>query len=567
MNPETKTAGGGCLSELELIVFMDGELGAKEDAAARAHLGRCFSCNRAYEALRQEGEVLRAGVAFVPAGLEAEGRPRRELSWVIAAGFALSVGIVALRRLFLTVSDAAAGTPLPDALPFLSNLGYTLLSLLDFRQIGTQLAYGGAFIMALIGFAAVAAARRSPSRTASVLLAGALVPGLSLLAPPAEAFEVLRGDDCEVAAGRIIEDDVLLMCEREARIAGTIRGDLYFLAQRVTITGRVEGDVMGFAEQLEIPGSVALSVRGAAQRISVEGAVGRGLAAAGQQLTIAEGAEVGGTVLAAGERIAVSGRVGRDLRAAAGRITVNAPVGGDLRAVGEKLTLGPEAQITGIARFTGPEAPDRHARAGAVEWERPEASGADPWGVAGSVAWGFSMAFLLGLALLLLAPGPVTGVAAVGTRPLVPLLFGIVLFVGMPFAALLLAISMVGLPIAAVTAGLWLFLLYAARIAAALVIGQAILGLGATVGQGLLRLALGLVILAVAYEVPVAGGVLYLLTMFFGLGCFAVWIWNSRRAAPAAVPGAAPAPPAAPGPPAAPNPPAPNPPAGPASPA
>lgn len=556
MNPETKAAGGGCLSELDLIVFMDGELGPKESAAARAHLGRCFSCNRAYEALRQEGEVIRAGVALVPAGVEAEDRPRRELSWVIAAGFALSVGLVALRRLYLTLSDAAAGTPLPDALPFLSNLGYTLLSLLDFRQIGTQLAYGGAFIMALIGLAAVSAARRSPSRTASVLLAGALLPGLSLLAPtPAEAFEVLRGEDCEVAAGRVIADDVLLMCEREARIAGTIRGDLYYLAQRVTITGRVEGDVMGISEQLEIPGSVGLSVRGAAQRISVEGSVGRGFAGAGQRLTIAAGAEVGGTVLAAGERIAVSGRVGRDLRAAADRITVNAAVGGDLRVVGDKLTLGPEAQITGVGRFTGPEAPDRHARAGAVEWVRPEASGTDPWGAAGSVVWGFSMAFLLGLALLLLAPGPVTGVAAVGTRPLVPLLFGIVLFVGMPFAALLLALSMVGLPLAGMTAGLWLFLVYAARIAAALVIGQAILGLGATVGQRLLRLALGLGILTVAYEVPVAGMVLWLLTMFFGLGCFAVWVWNSRRAVPAAVPGASPAPPAAPSPPAAPGPP------------
>lgn len=550
MKPETKPAG--CLSELDLMVFLDGELGAEETAAARAHLGRCFSCNRAYEALRRETEVIRAGVALVPASAANESRPRRELSWVIAAGFALSVGVVAIRRLFLTVSDAAAGTPLPDALPFLSNLGYTLLSLLDFRQIGTQLAYGGAFIMALIGLAAVSAVRRSPSRTAPALLAAALLPGLSFLAPPAEAFEVLRGDDCAIAADRVVNDDVLLMCERDANIAGTIRGDLYFLAQRVTITGRVEGDVMGISELLDIPGSVGLSVRGAAQRITVEGSVGRGLAFAGQRVTIGEGAEIGGAVLAACERIAVSGRVGRDLRAAAGHTTLNAPVGGDLRVVGEQMTLGPEARIEGFARFTGPEAPDRHARAGMVEWEQPEASGADPWGLAGSVAWGWAMAFLMGLALLLLAPKPVTAIAAVGTRPLAPLLFGILLFVGLPFAALLLAITVVGLPIAAVTAGLWLFLVYAARIAAALVIGQAILGLGATTGQRLARLALGLGILAVAYEVPVAGGVLYLLTMFFGLGCFAVWIWRSRSPAPAAVSGVSPAPPANPTPPAPP---------------
>ena len=551
MSPEE--TGGAHLSELDLLVFMDGERGAEESRAARAHLGRCFECNRAYEALRLESEVIRSGVALVPADSTAAGRPPpRELGWVVAAGVALSLGLVVFRRLYAAVSDASAGTPLPDALPFLSNLGYTLLSLLDLRQIGTQLALGGTLVMVLIALAAASAAfRRSRSGAAPVLLLAALLPGLSWFAAPAEAIEVLRGESCEVAADRVIRDDVVLMCERNATIAGTIEGDLYYLTQSLTITGRVDGDVMGVSERLEVRGLVDLSVRALAQTVEIGGAVGRGLAAAGQRITVAEGGSVGGSLFAAAERLTVSGQVGRDLRAAAARTALNAPVGGRVRVLGEEFTAGPEARVAGSARFSGPNAPDRHARASQVDWNRPAEEGPDPWGTAGSVASRWAMGFLLGLALALLMPGALGGITAVGGRPLVPVLFGALLFVGMPFIALLLVVTFVGLPLGAFTAALWLFLLYAARVAAAMVIGQAILGLGASTGERLLRLALGMLVLAVVFELPVIGFIAGLLTMFLGLGSFAVWVWRTRRGVGTpTVSGSAPPAPAPPAPPA-----------------
>lgn len=550
MSPES---GGAHLSELDLLVFMDGERSAEESRAARAHLGRCFECNRAYEALRRESEVLRAGVALVPAVSTAAARPpQREFGWVVAAGFALSLGLVVFRRLYSALGDASAGAPLPDALPFLSNLGYTLLSLLDLRQIGTQFAIGGILIMALIAITAASAAfRRSRSGAAPAVLLAALLPALASFAAPAEAIEVVRGESCEVAADRVIRDDVVLMCERDATIAGTIEGDLYFLAQSLTITGRVDGDVMGLGERLEVPGQVDLSVRALAQTLEIGGAVGRGLTAAAQRITVMEGASVGGSLFAAAERLTVSGQVGRDLRAAAANTALNAPVGGRVRVRGEEFTAGPEARVTGSVRFTGPNAPDRHARASQVDWNRPAEEEPDPWGTAGSVAARWAMGFVFGLALVLLMPGALGGIAAVGGRPLVPVLFGMLLFVGMPFTALLLLVTIVGMPLAGLTVALWLFLLYAARVAAAMVIGQAILGLGASTGERLLRLALGMLILSVVFELPVAGGIASLLTMFFGVGSFAVWAWRNRRGAGAPrVSGSAPPAPAPPAPPA-----------------
>ena len=61
---------------------------------------------------------------------------------------------------------------------------------------------------------------------------------------------------------------------------------------------------------------------------------------------------------------------------------------------------------------------------------------------------------------------------------------------------------------------------------AGLALGEALLGAGATPWQKLLRLALGLAIIAVLVEIPVAGTVVGLMVMFLGLGAFGLWVWN-----------------------------------------
>ena len=111
------------------------------------------------------------------------------------------------------------------------------------------------------------------------------------------------------------------------------------------------------------------------------------------------------------------------------------------------------------------------------------------------------------------------------------MLLGLLLFVGLPFMSLLLALTLVGLPLAFVIGALYLFLLYAGRVIAAMVVGQAILGLASTNVQRIVRTALGLGLLVLAAEVPYLGGVVGLLVMFFGLGVFGLWVWRTRPVA------------------------------------
>lgn len=518
-------------SELDLAALLDGELGAEDQAAARRHLTRCLECSRRFGALRHENRLL---VASLAPG-EAEGREvRREFGWVVAAGLALSGGLLVFRRL-LAGSEGGIDPPaVPEEL--LTRLVYALLSLFDFAAILTRPLIGGILIMTLLAavFATVAARRLRPGAM-SWLFAAALLPAFATAPAPAEAFEVRSGTDaeCRVEQGEVVDDDLILLCQN-ARIAGEVRGDVYYLAQSLTLTGQVDGDLIGLSERLDIEGNVGLSWRGAAQTGRILGQIGHSVTGAGQLLEVREQARIGGAAVLAGEHLLISGPITRSLVAAGRRVDLDGTVGGDLRVSADELDVGSGVTIGGTARYEGEAEPVRAAGAPEVEWTPPEAEERRHAEAALDLLTSLARALLFGGLLVLVASRPLSEIAAVGGRPLGPVLVGLLLFVGLPFAVLLAALTFIGLPLALATAGLYLFLLYASGVVAALVIGQAILGLAETRWQRFVRLTLGLAVLAVVVEIPMVGWVLSLLIMFFGLGAFGLWVWRSRSTALAA---------------------------------
>ena len=122
-----------------------------------------------------------------------------------------------------------------------------------------------------------------------------------------------------------------------------------------------------------------------------------------------------------------------------------------------------------------------------------------------------------------------------------PILIGLLLFAGVPFAVLLAAITVIGIPVALAGLAGYLILLYAARLLVAAVVGERILGSPTTRMQSFLRLALGLGIYSVAVEIPYLGVVIALLAMFLGLGAFGLRVF--RGGASARPPVSTPAPP------------------------
>jgi hypothetical protein len=141
---------------------------------------------------------------------------------------------------------------------------------------------------------------------------------------------------------------------------------------------------------------------------------------------------------------------------------------------------------------------------------------------------------ILGLLILLVAPRAGDAVAEAARTAIGPTIgWGLLLVIGLPLFAVLLLITLVGIPFG-VGLGLALFLIYAIGYTmGAVVVGRWILKPPRSVVVAFL---VGLAILRLLALIPIVAGIVGFAAAVVGLGAAAVAIWRARRPAPAPVP-------------------------------
>ena len=155
-------------------------------------------------------------------------------------------------------------------------------------------------------------------------------------------------------------------------------------------------------------------------------------------------------------------------------------------------------------------------------------------GIVGKVI-GFFMALIAGLVIILLAPRRLTSVAdAIRTRPGPSAGWGALFLFVTPIAAIIVCITIVGIPVGLISLALWGIAIYLAQIPVGLFIGRCIIGRFKRVERKAIMvgaLALGLVILRLLGLIPYIGFFIALAVALFGLG--AVVVSERRRRAEA----------------------------------
>jgi cytoskeletal protein CcmA (bactofilin family) len=365
---------------------------------------------------------------------------------------------------------------------------------------------------------------------------------------PAHALERRSGETLTVAAGEVVDDD-LAASGRLLRIDGTVRGDVYVVAQHVTIAGIVEGDVIALAQEVVVDGQVFGDVRAAGATVQVNGVVARNVTGAGQLVRIGSDGRVGGSVTSAAETLSISGdvgalagttenailqgRVARDAELAAERITLgpNASIGGDFTYHAERpIELRPGAVGGRIEhRLVERERPQRAARVQRTHWQQ----------FSGAVGNFFSLTWLtgsalVGLAMLRLFPRFVARYLDALERNVgASLGVGAIALVGTLPLAILLAITIVGLPAAAVLAGGWFVSLFVGWLLLAVAVGGVLIGL---VRRGAPRrlawsFLVGLIVLYLATRVPILGPFVGGLGITVGLGALVIALYRTWQRA------------------------------------
>jgi cytoskeletal protein CcmA (bactofilin family) len=377
------------------------------------------------------------------------------------------------------------------------------------------------------------------------LLANLVV--LLFLAPvAAHAADIRQGSDVVVAAGETIDDD-LIAAGQTVTIAGHVTGDVYTGAQTVLVSGTVDGDLIGGAQTVTIDGTIRGSVRAAGQQVTINGTVGRNVSDFGQRILVNSSGRVNGSVLGAAQELAVLGPVARGVTFSGGSLQLAAPVGGNVTARVQDLSVAPTAHVAGALDYRAEHeaALPPGAVAGPVTYAPAEPAGApataplnglfDP----GSLIWLIGSA-LLGAVVLAVIPRASWRGVDIGRRaPLPTFGIGVAALILTPIVAVILAITIIGLPVTLALLAAYAFGVLVAWPVFGVLVGM-LVSLAARRDRTwpmLGALVIGLLLLHVLTHIPFLGGLVTFVGLSFGLGMVvqSLRIWRESAAQPAEV--------------------------------
>jgi cytoskeletal protein CcmA (bactofilin family) len=358
----------------------------------------------------------------------------------------------------------------------------------------------------------------------------ALVLGSALLVltvpGAAMASEVRNGTAAGVAPGETLDDD-LFTTGQTVTIAGRITGDVYATGQTVVVTGTLEGDLIAAAQQVVVDGTVNGNVRAAGAVVTVNGHVGRNVSSLAQQVNISSSGRVDGSLLAAGETISVFGPVGRGVTIGGGTLQLGGPVGGKVVAWAQNLSLGPNARIGGDLEYYSERQIDTPSGtvAGRVQYhqvERQERQAPLLNGLFdfGGLIWLIGSAILGALAIIFAPRASARAVELGRQQPVQTFGVGLLVLFSVPLMVVLIAITLVGIPIALAIGALYWVGLLLAWPALGLVVGTEIARrVRRTEPMPVLgALVVGLIVLHLATHLPIVGGLVEFVGLAFGLG-------------------------------------------------
>lgn len=300
-------------------------------------------------------------------------------------------------------------------------------------------------------------------------------------------------------------------------------------------SGESVSDVSGVYGTIIIEGTVTGDVSGVAGNIVVRngGVVEGDFEAAAGSIRIA-GTVRGSVSTGAGSiYLTESGLVEGDFDVGAGDVRIEGTIRGDAEIGAETIRLDEAAAIDGSLRYDGSLEGNRDAVSGDITRDR-SLGGDIVTDIQPVATWifainAFILNLLLGALLLGLFPKFSDGVAdRVRTSPLRAGLVGIGLVVGIPLTLVLVAITVIGIPVS--LAGLLAFLVFAW---VGLVYGRFAIGVlllsAVDIDNRWAGLVGGLVLAAILGQIPLIGGIVNLSIFLLGVGALAISLVTRRR--------------------------------------
>jgi cytoskeletal protein CcmA (bactofilin family) len=535
------------LDEMTGMLYVEGQLDRQRAQQVSAHAQDCSSCRILLRALERESRLLTRSMLEedepLPSRLAAfQQSAQKSMQWIWGAVFGLAAtGAYALYTGYVE--------PMQQRFEQAGFGGSSVLNLMIFQGAfwkGWQSMLTLLEVLALLTIAASAVVflRRRLRRGSAFAMMVAGICAAASMPSPAMATEFRNlGDTVEVPKDETIKGD-LFAHGHHVKIEGTVDGDLYVFCQGADIEGHVTGDVIAFAQMLRVNGKVDGNIRSFTNTtwVSGSGNVTKNLLTFAEIVTIDPAAKVGGSVTTFVNTLTIDGAVGRDVLAFVNETTIAGTIAGGIQAQGNTLRFTSGAQVNGPVKFKGNSPPEVSSGAKLAilpvvftpleHHKRYEDSGFYVWRIIWTAA-----VILFGLVLFVLLPGFARTTVDSAERYGASFGLGVLVFFGVPIAAFIACITVVGLMIGISTFILWMTTLFCAQIVVGTIVGQWLMGHTRETWQLIGRMVVGVILVRVLGMIPFFGGWVRFAVLLWGMGAISLAIYRHfTPAGTAAVP-------------------------------
>ena len=361
----------------------------------------------------------------------------------------------------------------------------------------------------------------------------AVVCALLFGAQSAEANSVIRtGDTVSIAGDQIIEEDFYSVTGK-MNLSGVVEGDAIIASPQITINGNVNEDALLFGGTVDVYGTVGDDLRIVSGETTIAEPVMGDVLVVGGVLTILSSASVAGDVILVTGQATIEGSVGGDILGWSDILRIDGPVAGDVSVTVGTLTLGDKANITGSVQYVSRELAVQ-AQGATIEGDLvrndPVIPAADTSVRAALIPVLIIMFSVLAWYLISRnSLAMVTNLAV--SRSFRPALLGLAAMILVPFAIVILSVSVIGTLV-----GITLFFLYAlilmlAFIATPALLGQMLMKLfsQSTRDLSLVSLVVGVFTVIILSVLPLIGVLVLVGVMVLAVGAMVTLLTHSMQ--------------------------------------
>jgi cytoskeletal protein CcmA (bactofilin family) len=540
------------LDEMTCMLYVEGQLDRRRAQEVSAHTQDCLPCRTLLRALERESRLLTRAMLEedepLPSRLAAfQERAHKSMQWIIGAVVGLAAsGAYAFYTGYVEPMQQRfeqagfSGSSVLNLMIFQGAFWKGWESVLTLIEVLAMITVAGSGVLLLVR-------RMRRSSVFAMVVAG--ICAVATLSSPAMATEFRKGDTVEIEKSEKIKGDAFVS-GHNVKIEGDVDGDLFLFCQNADIEGHVTGDVIAFAQIVRVNGQVDGNLRSFTNTIVIGGNVSKNMLSFGESITLDPAGKVGGSATVFSNSFTVDGHIGRDFLGFINGMTLSGSIAGALDAQGNTLRFNSGSQVDGPVKFKGPNEPtvSQGAKlASPVEYTKVEHR--SDYRGSGFYVWRFIWAaagILFGLVLFLLMPAFAREATDSAERYGASFGLGVLVLFGIPVAAIIACITVVGIMIGISTFIVWLAALFCAHIVVGTVVGQWVMGHTRETWQLIGRMAVGVILIRVVEMIPHLGGWVKFAVVLWGMGAISLALY--RRFHPAGLAPAAPVAPMAPPP-------------------